>query len=65
MFQSVFCVVMMMSGQLAFQTEPPTDTLQTPRFLDSSEQPPTSLQAPAQIAEPEPIEFSRSPDAAP
>lgn len=65
MFQSVLYVVMMMSGQLAFQTEPPTDTLQTPRFLDSSEQPATSLQAPAQIAEPEPIEFSRSPDAAP
>jgi hypothetical protein len=65
MFQSVLHVAILMAGQLAYEADSPTDTLESPRFFDSSEQPAASLQAPARIAEPETSLSSRSEGAAP
>lgn len=65
MFPAVLQVVILISGQLAFEVDGPPETLEPPRFLDTSEPPATSLQAPAWISDPEPSGSSPAPDTAP
>ncbi len=65
MFPAILQVAILISGQLTFEADSPSGTLETPRILDSSEQPATSLQGPAWISDPEPTESSRTEDTPP
>jgi hypothetical protein len=51
MFQTVFYVVLSVSGQFSFELPPAGDTGTPPQFFENAEPPAASLQAPAQFSD--------------